>query len=266
MTSWLGRLFEPDQLIEIRAIDAVDPETGRKSRCLARRFMGDNLEQIAEEALDLTRRSSSVYFVMNQLHLGLRHASSWKAAEARHVIRRRLLLIDCDTVGPRDGMATDAEKDAALALARRTREFLDGRGWPEPLFADSGNGYHLLYRIDLPRDDGGLVRGALLALGRRLDAPGAAIIDPVVHDPVRLSRVYGTLNAKWNATPDRPHRRSAVLSLPPALEVVSKRQLERLGADCPAQPEARARSSARAEVGRAYADDRYDHPSRPTHP
>jgi hypothetical protein len=34
--------------------------------------------------------------------------------------------------------------------ARRCRDYLREQGWPEPIFADSGNGAHLRYRFDLP--------------------------------------------------------------------------------------------------------------------
>ncbi len=37
---------------------------------------------------------------------------------------------------------------------RRIRDALAAEGWPAPVVADSGNGGHLLYRVDLPNDDG----------------------------------------------------------------------------------------------------------------
>ena len=67
---------------------------------------------------------------------------------------RRWLLIDVDPERPSGISATDAEKAAAQKKAREIYRFLKERGWPEPVVADSGNGYHLLYRIDLPCDDG----------------------------------------------------------------------------------------------------------------
>ena len=53
--------------------------------------------------------------------------------------------------------SSDDEHTAALERAMAIRDELSKRGWPEPIFADSGNGGHLLYQVDLPRDDGGLV-------------------------------------------------------------------------------------------------------------
>ena len=48
--------------------------------------------------------------------------------------------------------ATEAEHAAALLLAQTVRRFLQEAGWPDPVLADSGNGGHLVYRIDLPND------------------------------------------------------------------------------------------------------------------
>jgi len=45
--------------------------------------------------------------------------------------------------------SSDPEKDAARLKARVVRAWLAESGWPASIAADSGNGYHLLYRIDL---------------------------------------------------------------------------------------------------------------------
>jgi hypothetical protein len=39
---------------------------------------------------------------------------------------------------------------AALEVAEATREMLRERGWAEPIFATSGNGYYLIFQIALP--------------------------------------------------------------------------------------------------------------------
>jgi hypothetical protein len=78
---------------------------------------------------------------------------------------------------------------------------------------DSGNGYYLLYRIDLPADDGGLVKRVLLALAQRFDTD-AVKIDPAVFNPARICKVPGTWARKGDNTPERPHRESRLLEVP----------------------------------------------------
>jgi hypothetical protein len=105
--------------------------------------------------------------------------------------------------------STDAEKVDAWETIRAVRSYLDTEGWPAPVLADSGNGYHLLYRIDLPTDDCGLVQRVLQKLACRFDSD-AVKIDQKVFNPSRICKLYGTLARKGDHTPERPHRRSGI--------------------------------------------------------
>jgi hypothetical protein len=145
------------------------------------------------------------------------------------VLRRRLLLIDADPKRIGKVSSTDAEKARALAVIERVRDDLTTRGWAAPIMADSGNGYHLLYRIDLPADDGGLIRRVLHGLANKFDTP-AVQIDRLVFDPPRICKLPGTMTCKGENTPERPHRRACVVSMPTAFDVVSRDQLEGVAA------------------------------------
>ena len=61
------------------------------------------------------------------------------------------------------------EHRAACRTAQAVRDVLAGQGWPAPIVADSGNGAHLLYRVDLPNDAAStaLVKAVLGALDAR---------------------------------------------------------------------------------------------------
>jgi hypothetical protein len=184
-------------------------------------FDSSHLEEMARAALSLTDHARGVYFTLNPVKpdlLGRRAnrvewADEGELAADKDVLRRRWLLIDADPV--RDGKvsSTDAEKEAAHVVTLRVRDHLGGRGWPAPVLGDSGNGYHLLYPIDLPADDGGLVRRTLLALAQRFDTE-AVRIDRAVFNPSRLCKVPGTLARKGDSIPERPHRRAQLLEVP----------------------------------------------------
>jgi hypothetical protein len=140
--------------------------------------------------------------------------------------RRTWLLIDCDPARPSDISSSDAEHEAALERARDIRMILREEGWPEPVLADSGNGAHLLYRIDLPNDESvkALIEAALKALARRFD-DDAVKVDPAVFNAARIGKAYGTVAAKGDSTVERPHRLSRLLEIPPTLEAVSSELL-----------------------------------------
>jgi P4 family phage/plasmid primase-like protien len=114
------------------------------------------------------------------------------------------------------------------------RRFLDAAGWPEPVVADSGNGWHLLYKIDLPADDGGLVERILKALAKRFDTD-AVTVDTSVFNPSRITKLYGTVSKKGDHTPNRPWRRSKIVSIPASIDTVPVDLLESLAFCAPAK-------------------------------
>lgn len=129
------------------------------------------------------------------------------------VVKRIMMLIDIDPVRPPRTSATDSEKTYAKRVLDGIREDLDQRGFPAPMVIDSGNGYHLWYRIDLPRDDNGRVQRFLKALAQRHDTAEAKV-DTSTFNPSRISKIPGTWARKGNSSPERPHRMARVLEVP----------------------------------------------------
>ncbi len=144
--------------------------------------------------------------------------------------RRERLLIDSDPVREY-GNASEAEKAAAYRQAIAVREHLRSVGWPEPMLVDSGNGYHLIYRIDLPNDQASedLVRGVLLALAAKFDTHESRI-DAGNYEANRICKLPSTWARKAPATPERPHRQSSVIEEPDSLQPVPRPLLESLAA------------------------------------
>jgi hypothetical protein len=241
VAGWLRQYFVvAGQAIELRVIH-------KDGSITAGFFDHDHLDLMADHGLRLSQSAGvkGAYFTLNPLRpevLGraglanqLRKARKGEIASAADVAARRWLFVDVDPVRPGNCSATDAEKAAALATALRARDFLAGQGWPAPLLADSGNGYHLLYRVDLPADDGGLVRRVLQALATRFD-DAATEIDTKVHDAPRITKLYGGRACKGEPTDERPHRWTGIVDAPAEpLEVVPRRLLEELAGGLPVE-------------------------------
>ena len=139
-----------------------------------------------------------------------------KLSTADHDIeRRRWILLDIDPVRAAGICATDVQHDAALAKAHEIEGHLTGLSFPEPSWMDSGNGAYLLYPVDLPNDEPSreLVHDFLKAQAARFDDE-IIKIDTSVANAARIMRIPGTLNAKGDNTPERPHRRVRLLSTP----------------------------------------------------
>lgn len=132
-----------------------------------------------------------------------------RAAADADVIRHTRLLFDFDPERPADCASTDDELAAARAAAEHAQHFFRALGWPSPLFAMSGNGFHLQYRVALPNNHTtrDMLRNLYQGLAREL-SPERVKFDPTVRNPARICALYGSIKRKGVATPERPHRQS----------------------------------------------------------
>ncbi|MGE3805607.1 MAG: hypothetical protein AB7K24_13105, partial [Gemmataceae bacterium] len=193
---------------------------------------------MAYQAARLSPNAKGVYFTINPLNPALHArcgnrvdvAGSGDSTSDSEILRRRWLLIDLDPVRPRDISSTDIEHDEAERAIRAVAESLTERGWPAPVVADSGNGFHLLYRVDLPTADDGLVKRVLQAVAQLWNT-STLKVDEAVFNPARIVRVYGTMARKGDSTTDRPHRRSRVLEIPAELRPVPQELLAAMAAE-----------------------------------
>jgi hypothetical protein len=154
--------------------------------------------------------------------------------------RRRWLYIDVDRVkakADQNESATDEEKERTAKVCQAVSEYLAGHGWPAPVVSDSGNGYGVFYRLDLPNEL--LVKEALAkllaTLKDKFSGPDGEI-DGSVYNADRLAKVPGTWARKGQSTDDRPHRASKLLVVPDVLVPVTLDQIRAATAE-PKRPE-----------------------------
>jgi len=145
------------------------------------------------------------------------------------ISRRSWILVDLDPTRPPRVSAADAEKALALAKMRAARDYLLSEGAPLMVEADSGNGGHLLLPCDLPndKDSARLVKGFLEFLAAKF-TDAEVSVDRGNWNAARITKAYGTMARKGKHTPERPHRRSGIISLPPSTSPVSRELLERM--------------------------------------
>jgi hypothetical protein len=154
----------------------------------------------------------------------------------KDIDRRHRLLIDCDPNRPSGISSTEEEKESAYDKAIQVRGYLCSRGWPEPILGDSGNGWHLIYSIDLPAADTTVPAILQVLSGQFSDEKTK--IDTTVGNPARICKLYGTAARKGDSTPDRPHRMSRIVYQPENLVIVPADLLAELAAEkkAPAPP------------------------------
>ncbi|HNW80535.1 MAG TPA: hypothetical protein PLM60_04560 [Methanoregulaceae archaeon] len=231
-----GILFLPGQVVEVRALMDEGMASG----------YFDDLGKLADQVatLDGLPGVQGIYVTLNEVNPALlsRRANRIKSRLSKKdattadtdIVHRHWFPVDVDPARPSGVSSTDEEHQAAIDTAARVSEYLAGLGWPDPIVADSGNGAHLLYRVDLPNDDRSreLVKRCLEILAALFD-DGITSIDTANHNAARIWKLYGTMSRKGDNTPDRPHRRSALISVPEEVEVVPGELLEGLASALP---------------------------------
>lgn len=220
VASWLRLFVEDGGVVECRALGYVD-SSYRAPSTLSGFFDDGNLGTMAELALGCSPRAKGVYFTLNGVKSELlaRCANRMQKAEERacaadkDVLVRHWFYIDFDPV--RDSLisATDGEKRAAWDALCAAKDFLVTKGWPLPIVEDSGNGFACFYRIDLPADDGGIVKRCLAALAARFNSDFVHV-DEKVFNPARITKVPGTWARKGDSVRDRIHRQSRLIEVP----------------------------------------------------
>jgi P4 family phage/plasmid primase-like protien len=231
-------LAAPGQVIEVRALADTCTHSGYFTDTTAlARYAG---------ALDTDPAVHGIYVTLNEVNPALlaRRANRIKMHLSRSdvttgdadITRRRWLPIDIDPVRPGGVSGTDSEHDRALVKAEEIAGWLTGLGFPVPVRGDSGNGAHLLYRIDLPNDEPSknLIQQCLVTLDLLFSDPQVTI-DAANYNAGRIWKLYGTMARKGDHTAERPHRRSRMLSVPDSPGVVTAELLHTLASRLPTQ-------------------------------
>lgn len=211
-------LEESGQVFEVRILKGV-PETGwGKPRTFAGYFTPEDVQELIK-GLGTFKAWSGVYITLNSVDPALRARSAGRIKEAEatasdgDIVRRRFLLLDFDPVRPSGISSSDFELQLAMERAKSVRGFLDEElDWPAPLLALSGNGAHLLYRVDLPAEDS--IVGSVLRSVATLYSDKLVEVDRSVFSPAQLTKLYGTMACKGDSIKERPHRLSRILEVP----------------------------------------------------
>jgi len=191
----------------------------------------DDAERLADAVFAIDGIVPGVYLTLNPCNPALLARAANRLQERAQVttsdvdiLRRRWLLIDFDPVRPAGISSTNREHGRAISAACGVWDDLRGAGFPNPVVGDSGNGAHLLYRVDLPNDSSAtdLVKGILAGVAARC-APDDISVDQTVFNAGRITKLYGTMVCKGDNLPDRPHRRSRLLEIPDDLPVLEVR-------------------------------------------
>ena len=189
-----------------------------------------------DESLKKLNRDPTVFITLNTIgggavdkakhknaHLG--RVSIGGSVKDKDISAYRWVLVDIDPVRKGDTQAvssTDEEKESAWKVAKSIKAFLADNGFCDPVVCDSGNGYHLHYRVSMPNNDGSraLIKQFLAFLSDKFSTDEAKV-DKAVFNPSRIIKLYGTVARKGEDDVEggRPHRLSGFLEFPNGAEL-----------------------------------------------
>lgn len=224
-------LFQSGQLLNVRGLT----EGGMSSH------LYDDLEQAAGviEKANRNEAYKALFYTIQRIKPDT-VLEPFKGVREDHIASYEWFVIDIDTVRPDKSRSnsTDAEKQASFAVTERIQSWLLEKGFPDPVVADSGNGWHLYYRLEsLPNtaETYQLLQECLRAIAHKFrDDAAVAEVDVSMADPAQLTKAFGSLVRKGPHTKERPWRQSKLLHVPSQIEALRRIRLVLLSAEAPA--------------------------------
>lgn len=186
--------------------------------------------------------NENIYFVLNEINEACYsreqkdkfYEKPKNTTSDNDIVKRNWLLIDVDSKRATGVSATNEEKNNSKLVSNKVFSYLRNIGFCEPICTDSGNGYHLLYKIDLPNDnDSKLLLQKFLQVLDMFFSSNGADIDKSVFNASRITKLYGTFARKGRSTDDRPHRESTLIRVPEILKVTPIELIKKVAEQLP---------------------------------
>lgn len=170
----------------------------------------------------------------------------------KEIEKRRIILLDFDPERPADTNATDEEVKLAEECMKSVYRYLRDQGFSAPVVANSGNGYHLLYKVNIPNTDENTktVELFLKALDMMFGNEQTVKVDTSVFNASRISKIIGTPSNKGSNTQSRPQRMSYFVHIPDVFKETGLEYVKKVASEYP-QVEAPSRANN-------YSTERFD--------
>ena len=177
--------------------------------------------------------NTQIYFTLNSINRDFIPKNEYnglfkgRTTNDENITAYKILLIDLDTKRETGTSSSSEELEKSHQKAVNVYQTLKEYGFGEPITALSGNGYHLLYKVNFENtpENAQLVKDFLETLSR-LYSDNMVEIDTTVHNPARICKLYGTIAAKGTPTEERPHRQAKILTVPAELSETSRDLLQ----------------------------------------
>lgn len=233
----IEQLHPNGELFEVRVISSDK----RKKPASGYFKTADDL-LVAFKTYDL--RNTNVYITLQQINSALfsrqqsnRFVAGANSTQDNEVSGYKWLFVDLDPERPTGISSSDDELKKSFELAKKVKAFMKDYGFEDPVRAISGNGAHLLYRINLANTDENkaLIEKCLKVLSMLFDTDEVKV-DTTNFNQSRVCKLYGSLAQKGANTSERPHRMSRIIGDLTAIKPTDVAYLRKLAAELPENP------------------------------
>jgi hypothetical protein len=220
------KLFDPDEIR--KTINAIKPEGELfEVRCLEANgrkvYSGyfKSPESLIDQLCRLNSTDSNIYITLGKVKEDCysREQREKFVMNAKNttndndIVGYKWLFIDVDPQRPAGVSSSEEQLQKAKERGNRIYVFMKNLGFNDPVTALSGNGIHLLYRIQIVNNEENkaLVKKCLATLDMFF-SDDELKIDTTNFNPSRICKLYGTMARKGSNTKQNPHRLSHLLS------------------------------------------------------
>ena len=163
----------------LREVRIINHKPNLKSNftCTTSGYFDNGLEMGA--ALNkLTGTAPAVYITLNPVNPDLKARACNRLKEKSRettsdadIVKRDWILVDVDPQRPAGISSTEEEKAKSMEVTVQVYQWLAEQGFSASVTADSGNGYHILYPVDLEntKENTELVKRFLKVLADKFD-------------------------------------------------------------------------------------------------
>ena len=208
--------YQDGELLEIRAIDEIG---SRYQKSISSGFF-DTLDDASSTVSNLDGLWRGIYANVNALHPDYRSfeqfgkmVSGTDTVTDDGIIGIDRIPVDMDVqtaLGPKISSSNE-EHDKAIDRATEVFESLTTRGFTGLSLIDSGNGAHVIIKVETLPVTSDLPKRVIKKLGELFDSERVKV-DQTTYSLSQIIKLPGTVAKKGNSTDDRPHRRSKILS------------------------------------------------------
>lgn len=154
----------------------------------------------ADEILEYIKRlekNYNIYTTFNCFDTVKKNTVEKNTVSNKDIKKIKFILLDIDPERPSGTASTDEQKKGASEVFKKCLNFLSENEIIHHYAFDSGNGYHALIPVNIePSKENQTTIKKFLYLLDSMFSTKTAHVDKGVHDPARITRLYGTLNIK----------------------------------------------------------------------